>query len=377
MKNNKEINKEELNEVISLSKKILKVLYIVFIACIVLAAIIALQSLKITDIIIDLLKVISPLFIGFIAAWLLKPLVNLLNKKIKNNTISSIVVFGLFVLILLLLLYVFIPTIYEEVNELVGLLPGFVERLSNSITDIFKGFSNNGLNLDEFKGNLLMHITEYSTNIAKDLPSTIINFIGSLFSGIGTFGMGLVIGLYMLIDYESIGRHFKKMLPDKFQDDFHTLSSRMSNEARKCVNGTFLVALMVLVCDSIGFSLVGLNAPILFGFFCGLTDLIPFIGPYIGGAAAVIVGLTQSPLIGIGVLIICVVVQIIENYILQPLIMSKASNLHPIAIIIALIVFGHFFGIWGMILAMPTLTICRVIFNFAKDKYIERKKFKK
>ena len=103
--------------------------------------------------------------------------------------------------------------------------------------------------------------------------------------------------------------------------------------------------------DSIGFALVGLNAPLLFGLFCGITDLIPYIGPYIGGAVAVIVGLTQDPLIGIGTLIICVIVQIVESYILQPIVMSKSSNLHPIVIIIALLVFGHFFGILGMVLA--------------------------
>ena len=72
------------------------------------------------------------------------------------------------------------------------------------------------------------------------------------------------------------------------------------------------------------------------------------------------------------VLIICVIVQLVENYILQPIIMSKASQTHPIAIIIALLVFGHFFGILGMILAAPILTIARVIFDFAKEKLANR-----
>ena len=67
-------------------------------------------------------------------------------------------------------------------------------------------------------------------------------------------------------------------------------------------------------------------------------------------------------------LIICVIVQIVESYILQPIVMSRASNLHPIVIIIALLVFGHFFGILGMVLATPTLTILRVIVEFTKEK---------
>lgn len=368
----KDIDKQELNEVISLSKKLLKILYIVFIALLVLAVIIAVQKLNILVIILDIIKVISPFFIGFVIAWLLRPLVLKIDKKIKNNSISSSIVIAGFVLTIFIVLYIFIPTVYNEVNELVGLLPSFVEKITNSINDIFTNFSENGLNLGDFQNKLLENITTAGAEIAKDLPNIIISFIISLFSGIGTFGMGLIIGIYMLIDYENIGRHFKKLFPGNVQNDIHKLSTKMSSAVRKCVNGTFLVAFMVLICDSVGFALVGLNAPLLFGLLCGITDLIPFIGPYIGGAAAVVVGLTQSPLIGIGAAIICIIVQIIENYILQPVVMSRASSIHPVIIIIALLVFGHFFGILGMILATPTLTILRVLLEFGKQKWEER-----
>lgn len=368
-KNDKEVNKHELNEVINLTKRILKILYIVFIVCLILTIIIVSQKLHILTIIFDLLKVVSPFFIGFILAWLLRPIVIKLNKKIKNNTLSSIIVFLVFVALFIILLYTFIPTIYNEVNELVGLLPGFVERITNSIKELFANIEANGLNLGDFPDKLLTTITSSSAEIASGLPNVIITFIVALFSGVGTFVMGLIIGIYLLIDYDNIANHFRKLIPGHLQNDLHDLSVRMSNEVRKCVNGTFLVALMVLICDSVGFAIVGLNAPALFGLFCGITDLIPFIGPYIGGAAAVIVGLTQDPLIGIGTLIICVIVQIVENYILQPIVMSRASSTHPVIIIIALLVFGHFFGIIGMVLAAPILTILRVILQFVKEKF--------
>ncbi len=368
----KDINKKELNDVISLSKRILKLLYIVFIAMLILVGIIACKELLVYKFFIDLLKVISPFFIGFILAWLLKPAVKKLNQKLKNNTLSSILIFAVFILAIFILLYAFIPTVYNEVNELVGMIPSFVERLTNKINEIFTNLQESGLNLNDFKEKVLKTITNYSIEIASDLPNTILSFVISLFSGIGTFGMGLIIGLYMLIDYDNIGAHFKKLFPKKIEEDIHYLSSRISVEVRKCVNGTFLVALMVLVCDSVGFALVGLRAPLLFGAICGITDLIPFIGPYIGGATAVLVGITQDPLIGIGTLIICVIVQIIENYILQPIVMSRASQTHPVLIIIALLVFGHFFGIIGMILATPILTLVRVIVDFAKEKIITK-----
>lgn len=370
MKNKKgeDINKNELNDVITLSKKILKILYIVFIAILILVGIVAIQKLNMLSIVLEFLKVIAPFFIGFVISWLLRPLVLKIDKKINNNAFSSTIVFISFVLIIFILIYAFVPTIYNEVNELVGLLPGFVEKITNSINDFFTNIESNGLNLTEFKNKILLTITNTSTDFAKNLPNLIISIIATIFNGIGTFVMGLIIGIYMLIDYDNICNHFIKLFSKSTQNDVIKLCNRMSIEVRKCVNGTFLVALMVLFCDSIGFTLIGLNAPLLFGLFCGITDLIPYIGPYIGGAAAVIVGLTQDPLIGIGTLIICIIVQIVESYILQPIVMSKASNLHPIVIIIALLVFGHFFGILGMILATPILTIVRVIYEFIKEK---------
>ena len=107
--NEKNINKEDLNEVISLTKKILKILYIVFIALLILAGIIACKQLHLYGIVLDLLKVISPFFIGFVLAWLLRPLVLKINKKIHNNTLSSFIVFAIFVLIIFVMLYTFVP----------------------------------------------------------------------------------------------------------------------------------------------------------------------------------------------------------------------------------------------------------------------------
>lgn len=370
MKNKLEkgIDTKELNDVISLSKKILKILYFVFIACLILAIIIAMQKTNVLNIILDFISVISPFFIGFVLAWYLRPLAVKLGEKIHSNTLASVIIFASFILILFILLYIFVPTVYDEVNELVGLLPSWMESITNGIKEFFTNFEEQGLNLGDFPDKLLTNITSFGVDIAKNLPNTIITFVVALFSGVGTFAMGLIIGIYMLIDYDNIAKHFKKIFPKKYQKDAHHLAERMSGEVRKCVNGTFLVALMVLICDSVGFALVGLNAPILFGLFCGITDLIPFIGPYIGGATAVIVGFTQDPLIGIGTLIICVIVQLVENYILQPIVMSRASSIHPVIIIIALLVFGHFFGILGMVLATPILTILRVLLEFANEK---------
>ena len=132
---------------------------------------------------------------------------------------------------------------------------------------------------------------------------------------------------------------------------------------------TLLVATMVFVCDSIGFFVSGLQAPVLFGLLCGITDLIPYVGPYIGGAVAVIVGFAQSPFIGFLTLIVAIVVQLVENNILQPIVMSKTMKLHPVTIIVGLLIFEHFFGIIGMIFCTPCIALGKVVWQFFKEKY--------
>ena len=173
----------------------------------------------------------------------------------------------------------------------------------------------------------------------------------------------------MLIDFGNIRSHLIKLLPPKNQDEVSKLLNDIGTELRKYVNGTMFVAFMVFVGDSIGFAIVGLKAPILFALLCGITDLIPYIGPYIGGIAAVIVGFSQSPIIGIITIIIVCLVQCLENYVLQPVVMSKTMKLNPVTIIIGLLLFGHFFGIVGMIFATPTIALCKVLYHFLINKY--------
>ena len=115
--------------------------------------------------------------------------------------------------------------------------------------------------------------------------------------------------------------------------------------------------------------IAGLNAPVLFGLFAGFTNIIPYIGPYIGAIPAVIVGFSISPLAGIITLIVAVLVQMLDSIMLQPIIMGKTMKLHPVTIMIGLLIFGSFFGIIGMIVATPIISILKIVWNFINEKY--------
>ena len=368
-KKKNEIDTGGLNEIIYLSKNILKLLFIILIIGIILAGTILLKELGAFKFLGGVLNVLAPLFIGFVVAWLFAPLVDRLTKKGISRIFASMIVYVIFIVFLLVFFRIFIPIIYNELNELISTLPSILSKITDFINNIFDKLDTEAFDMEAVKTNVLDAITKYGTSISSNLPTTIVSLMSNLVSGLGTIFFGLIIGLYMLFDFDNVTNLLLKIIPVKHQVEVASLVEKIGSEVRKCVNGTLLVACMVFVCDTIGFGIIGLKSALLFGLFCGITDLIPYIGPYLGTAVATVVGLTQSPLIGLGVFIIACIVQLIESYVLQPIVMSKATNLHPVIIICGLLIFGHFFGIVGMVLATPIMSIIKVIFEFIIEKF--------
>ncbi len=369
-----DVDTKGLNEIINLSKNILKLLFILLIIGIILAGIIIFKELGIFKLFRSVLNVLSPLFIGFVIAWLFAPLVDKMTRKGTSRILASITVYIIFILFLTIFFRIFIPVIYKELNELISSLPNITEKITIFVNSMFDKIDNDMFDVKNVKENILDAILSYGNNISSNFPTLIVTFMSNFVSGIGTIFFGLIIGLYMLFDFDNVTNLLLRLIPVKHQVEVASLVENIGVEVRKCVNGTLLVACMVFVCDTIGFSIIGLKSALLFGLFCGITDLIPYIGPYLGTCVATIVGLTQSPLIGICTFVVAVIVQLIESYILQPVVMSKATNLHPVTIICSLLIFGHFFGIVGMVLATPIMSIFKVITIFVKEKVENKQK---
>ena len=369
-KNNDKLNIEDVNEVVSLSKKILHLFYIAMVIAMVLIVTIIAREWGVWKFLLSLLSVLAPFFIGFIIAWLLNPLVTKLESKKIPRSLSTIIVYAVFLLAGLLFIRFLIPTIYTQIEVLISNLPAIFKEIENFINNLFNRLNGfNGFDFNATKESILSTLTNSVNSFFTSLPTFLVNFVGTLFSSVITITFGLVIGIYILMDFNSINGHLLKLVPKKNRFEVSLLITNISTEVRKSVNGTFLVALMVFVCDSFGFWIIGLQAPLLFGLVCGITDLIPYIGPYIGGIVAAIIGFSQSPIIGIMTVIVAFIVQMLENNILQPIIMSKTTKLHPVTIIVGLLIFEHFFGIIGMILATPCIALAKVVWKFFKEKY--------
>ena len=366
----KEVDKKKLNELINLSKNTVKILYILLIIIGVYAVIKLTKEIKILEFIIVLLKVMSPLFIGFIIAWLFDPLVKLLQKKGMRRSIGTAVTYVLLIGVIALIIGGLIPLLSEQINEFIKTIPNIIDQAKLVLDQTIGRLSIiDGLDIEALKKEVLDKIIELGTNITSDIPSLLVKIVKNFFSGMGSIIVGLVIGFYLLMSFDNVNETLITLFPKKIQRNTNEIIYEVNTSLRRFVIGALLDALLIFIVSSIGFGIVGLKAPLLFALFCALTNMIPYAGPYIGGIPAIIVGFSQSGATGILTLIIIVVIQFLEGNFIQPVVMSKTTKLHPVTIMIGLLIFGHFWGIIGMFISTPVIAVLKAIFTYFDDKY--------
>ena len=364
------VDTEKLNEAITIGNKILKLTYALIIIALMGGTIFLLRTLNIFPIIGTLLGVISPFFIGFIIAWLLNPIVNKLTDHGMKRGLATVIVFVLFLALIYLFCLAVIPSLVSQINDIAKMVPDILDNLKEIVDKIFVKLSTEtNIDMSSVKTNFLTYIENFAKNVSTDLPTKIITIVQNLVSGIGKLAVGLVIGFYLLFNFHNFSKHFMNIVPKRFKNSAERLLDEIGSIIYKFINGTFIDCFVLFLISCVGFSLIGLKAPVFFAFFCAITNVIPYIGPYIGGAPAMLVGFTMSPLTGLLTLLFMIVVQTIEGNFLQPMIVGKKLDLKPVTIVISLLIFGHFFGIIGMIIATPIVAILKAIYLFYDEKY--------
>ena len=173
----------------------------------------------------------------------------------------------------------------------------------------------------------------------------------------------------VLFDFDKVTKGFISLFPKKSKSEISYLLEKLNDSLYSFISGTLWLSLLLFIVSVIGFSIIGLNAPVLIAFVCVITNLIPYIGPYMGAAVAAAIGFAESSTVGILTLLFILIVQTIEGNVLQPLVMSKKMNLSPITIILSLLIFEYLFGIFGMIIATPAVALLKIIFVFVDEKY--------
>lgn len=360
---------KNLNALIQTARVILKLGLILAICALVIFGFVILEKTQLLDIIGTILNIISPLFIGLVIAWIFEPLIKSLEKRKVARIWSTVIIYVSFALCIILLVVLVVPEFISQLKELIAQVPSFLTEAKTFIANLFSKFNGSEVDITTIQNNITTQFENLLNNFTSSSLSTIIPGITNLISNGARFILGVLVGFYMSLDFEKVGIFINSYIPLRFKKEVTMLSSDMGSMTRSYINGTLFTSLIVIVLTFIGLVISGMSSPLLFAIFCGITNIIPYFGPYIGGIPTIIVAFSISPMCGIIALITIVIVQFIEGNIINPLIVGKAVDIHPITVMLSLLVFQHYFGILGMILATPIVAAIKILFNFFNNKY--------
>ena len=297
-----------------------------------------------------MIDVLMPLFIGVLIAWLIRPIINYIEKYKFNRVVALLFIYIVMVLIIYFCFVNFIPIFVKEFNEFIKVFPKIIDSFLNNI---------NFLDTKGIKSELLSITNSFIINIGKEMPLTFIN----IFKGISSFLISFIISFYLLKSSVIL------CINSNIKRDTYELIIKINNILRNYVKGTLLSSFIVFISSTIIFYILDFDNSIFLGFICGITNIIPFIGPYIGAIIPCLISFTKSTTFGILITVVIFVIQLIEGNIVHPIIMSKSINMHPVISIMSVIVFGYFFGILGMIFAIPLVASIKEIYYYSRKRY--------
>lgn len=304
---------------------------------------------------------LAPFLYAVLLAYLLVPIVRLLEKHGFSRGWAIAAIYLLLLLALVLLSLYVIPTVYAQINSLVRHLPAFSVRAQELLFDLIDQYERIDLPpaiVDAIEANL------------QRIQGTLI----ALFNLIGQFILGLVnsiviiilvpiLTFYMLKDMETIQQSLLALVPTAYRPGVLGVLGKISNKLGAWIRGQVSIGLITGGLMFLGMKLVGMDYALVLGILVAIFNFIPYFGAIIGATPAVLLGLLRSPALGLKVLIVQVVVQQIESSVLVPQILGKELGVHPLLIIFALLLGSQFGGVLGMVLAAPVASIVLDLIN--------------
>lgn len=300
------------------------------------------------------------LFLVIIIVAGLSPIVDRWAKNITRPG-AVISVFLIAFVLLTLVFSLIIPPLINQIQEFSLNLPIYVEALSNQGDGFLPQLADTlGKNLNQLSGSL--------GNIGEALFSRTIGFVSGVVAVITVF----VLTFYLLLEEEGMKKIYRGILPNSTHDALSETTRKIAGKLGAWIRGQLYLMFVVGFFTTIGLFIIGSPYALTLGLWSGLTEVVPILGPWLGAAPGIVVGLAESPFQGLLTLIVYLIVQQVEGNILVPRIMSKAVGLNPVIVILAIIVGGKLYGLMGVFLSVPLAATISVI---AEDWQLIRETF--
>lgn len=307
-------------------------------------------------------SVLAVLLVSLIFSSAIDPWVSSMQRRGIPRAIGILLILVIALGIVSLVVALFIPALVREVRDVAQSFPTLYERLAKTTA------------FDQFFSQ-----PEVVEGIRKSLQSfdqALVRITGPIFSGLSSAVGGLVsfIGIvvltfYLSLEESGIRRFLASVVPPRFQPYITRLTNRIQGRMGQWLRGQLLLSLIIGSLSFLALWVLGVKYALLLALIAGLTELIPIAGPIIGAIPAIFFAFTDSPWKALAVLIVYLVIQQLENNLIVPRVMQKATGLNPIVVILVMLIGAKLAGIVGIILAVP---VALIVSAFLQDFLEER-----
>jgi predicted PurR-regulated permease PerM len=300
--------------------------------------------------------VVKVVLVSALLAYLLDPLVRMTEARGMGRAVATSVVFTGVAAAVGLLLYWCLPAAFTQMRALqsavtpegVAALIDRAERFLQTLP-AFLGAADLDLS-DSIRAFVAGHVRDAVT------------FVPDLLAFLGNLVLVPFLLFFILKDGPTLRKSFIAWAPNRYFEFVLNLLNKMDRQLGNYLRGKLITTLVVAALSTAALWVIGVDSYLILGVVAGLANLIPYIGPVFGTALAVAVSmLNGDPLrTGIAVVAAFIVVQLIDNLVLNPLVVARNVKLHPVTVLLVVIIGGKFFGVLGMLLAIPAAAVLKV-----------------
>jgi predicted PurR-regulated permease PerM len=327
--------------------------------------------------------VIWPIAVAGVFALILRPVVDAVERRMEVRRLFAVVLlYGAFLLLVAGILVLVVPPLVDQTIDFIAYLPTLWTNVSDYVQQHYPQWVNMAHRQLEQRG--VPNVTEMIANETKSFVSHAVPSVRAAFGGVLDVVEFLthvaIVPVYLFFfllarggSAPDLGRHLTFLRPS-VRDDISFLTAEFVAIVETFFRGQLLIGCCMGVLYAAGFTLVGLKFGLFIGLAVGLLNIVPYFGTILGLATALPLAFFQQDggwrLVGL-VLLVKLIVQAIESWVLTPRIMGQRTGLHPAAIIFAIFFWGTAFGgVLGMLLAVPLTAFFVTAWRWAKRRYL-------
>lgn len=324
-----------------------------------------------------LIAILMPFFWAFGIAFLLNPLMKLIEgRKGMNRTMTLTIIYTLLIGLLALFFIIVTPRIIKSITDIVINMPVYYSQVQDTVSKLLDEKMMIDYEINDFLLDSTKKMADSLFNSLNHSMTEVVSGVINLTSSILQFAVGLIISIYMLYDKERFQESLKKILLHIFGKnstqkilEWGTITNTIFTDF---FIGKSLDSLIIGILCGIGLSVIGAPYPFLLAFVVGVFNMIPYVGPFIGAVPAIFFTLLVSPARALWVVLFIFVLQQFDGNILGPKILGDRLGIRPIYVMLAIFLGGGFFGMFGMLIGVPVFKLISIAINrLIEEKNVE------